>query len=214
MRLALVTQLIEWVRPFFATFGYAIVAAATFFESSAFTGLVVPGDVMLALGGVYAAQGVLDLRLVLGFGIVFGIFGESVGYLVGRRYGDGLLRRLPILRRFGSRIDEAERSIEAHAGKTIVLGRFVTGAASFVPFAAGASRVRPRRFFAFMIPTIVVWATAIALVGYLVGDNVERIDRILSGVGWFVLALAVLGVGIWWWRRRRRAEAGGATAPD
>lgn len=202
------TELIEWVRPLFTTLGYVIVSAATFFESSAFTGLVVPGDVIIALGGVYAAQGELELWLVLVCAITFGILGEASGYLLGRRYGDGLLRRLPFLRRFGSRIDEAEHSIEAHAGKTIFLGRFVTGAASFVPFAAGASGVRPKRFFLFMVPTIAVWATAITLVGYLVGDNVEAIDRILSSVGGFLLAALVLLIGVWLWRHRDRSEDG------
>ena len=41
VKLALVSELVEWVRPFFATFGYSIVSAAVFFESAAFTGLVV-----------------------------------------------------------------------------------------------------------------------------------------------------------------------------
>lgn len=203
MYLALVTELIDWVRPFFGTFGYVIVSAAMFFESAAFTGLVVPGDVILAVGGVYAGQGELALAGVIATGAFFGILGETTGYLLGRRYGDSWLRNAPILGRFQKRIDQAEKSIETNAGKTIVVGRFVTGAAGFIPFIAGASRVPPRRFFLYTIPTIVVWSTAVTLLGYFVGNHVETIDRILSSIGWAGLGVVVLLVGFWVWRHHR-----------
>src|ERR687895_351726 len=100
MKLAFVAELVEWVRPFFSTFGYVIVSVAMFFESAALTGIVVPGDVILALGGVYAGQGDLAVAGVIACGAAFGTIGETVGYVLGRRYGDGVLRKLPLLRRF------------------------------------------------------------------------------------------------------------------
>jgi membrane-associated protein len=206
MKLGLVTELIDWVRPFFASFGYVIVSVATFFESAALTGLVVPGDIILALGGVYAGQGDLAVGGVIACGAVFGLLGECTGYLLGRRYGNDLIRGLPVLRRFQSKIEEAERSIAANAGKAIVVGRFLTGAAGLVPFTAGASGVRPGRFLAFTIPTIIVWSTAITLVGLFVGNNVSRIDRILSSFGWIGLTVVALVVGLWLWRHRRPAS--------
>jgi membrane-associated protein len=206
VKLALVTQLLEWLRPFFDTFGYVIVSAAMFFESAAFTGIFVPGDVILAIGGVYAAEGGLSLTAVIACGAVFGVLGTSAGYLLGRRYGNALLRRAPFLRRFEHRLIQVQASVAEHAGKTIVLGRFVTGAAVFVPFVAGSSGVRPRTFFAYAIPTMVVWATGLALLGYLVGNNVGTIDRIISRIGLAGLGVAVLLVGFWIWRHRRAPE--------
>ena len=205
MRLALVSQLLEWLRPFFETFGYVIVAIAMFFESAAFTGILVPGDVILALGGVYAGQGELSLAGVIACGALSGVLGTSVGYLLGRRYGDALLRRAPLLRRFEDRLTQAQASIAANAGKTIVLGRFVTGAAVFVPFVAGSSGVRPRTFFAYAVPTMMVWAAGLSLLGFFVGNNVGTIDKIISRVGIAGLAVAVLVVGLWIWRHRRAA---------
>jgi membrane protein DedA with SNARE-associated domain len=183
-----------------------IVSVAMFFESAAFTGIFVPGDVILAIGGVYAGQGELSLAGVIACGAVFGVLGTSVGYLLGRRYGDGLLRRAPILRRFQDRLTQAQSSIAANAGKTIVLGRFVTGAAVFVPFVAGSSGVRPLKFFAYAVPTMVLWATGLALLGYVVGNNVETIDRIITRIGLGGLALAALLIGFWIWRHRRAAD--------
>jgi membrane-associated protein len=203
---ALVTQLVEWLQPFFASFGYVIVSVAMFLESAAFTGILVPGDVILAIGGVYAGRGELALPGVIACGALFGILGSTAGYVLGRRYGDSILRRAPILRRFESRIEEAQASIAANAGKTIVVGRFVTGAAVFVPFVAGASGVGARTFFTYAIPTMAVWTTGLALLGFVVGNNIGTIDRILSRIGLAGLALGILVIGIWIWRRRRAHE--------
>jgi membrane-associated protein len=174
-----------------------------FFESAAFTGILVPGDVILAIGGVYAGSGELSLSGVIACGATFGVLGATAGYVVGRRYGASILRRAPILRRFEDRLAQAQASIAANAGKTIVLGRFVTGAAVFVPFVAGASGVRARTFFLYAIPTMVAWVSALTLLGFIVGNNVETIDRILSSVGLAGVGLGLLLLGIWIWRRRR-----------
>jgi membrane-associated protein len=98
---------------------------------------------------------------------------------------------------------QAQSSIAANPGKTIVLGRFITGAAVFVPFVAGASGIRARTFFAYAVPTMFVWVTGLALVGFFVGNNIETIDRVLSRIGLAGLGLGVLVVGFWIWRQRR-----------
>jgi membrane-associated protein len=203
VKLALVTQLLDWLRPFFTSYGYVIVSVAMFFESAAFTGILVPGDVILAIGGVYAGRGELALLGVIACGALFGVLGTSTGYLLGRRYGASVLRRAPILRRFEDRVVQAQASIAANAGKTIVLGRFITGAAVFVPFVAGASGIRARTFFSYAVPTMFVWTTGLALLGFFVGNNVETIDRVLSRIGLAGLGLGVLVVGFWIWRHRR-----------
>ena len=73
--------------------------------------------------------------------------------------------------------------VKLPAGKTIVVGRFATGAAGTVPFAAGVAQIPFGRFLLYAIPTIAVWATALVLLGALVGDNVETIDRIVDRFG-------------------------------
>ncbi|HZN43499.1 MAG TPA: hypothetical protein VFC08_07205, partial [Actinomycetota bacterium] len=75
--LGLVTELVDWLQPFFSTFGYLIVPLAMFLESAALTGVVVPGDVIMAIGGVYAAQGDLALPIVICLGWFGAILGET-----------------------------------------------------------------------------------------------------------------------------------------
>jgi membrane-associated protein len=207
-QLALVVQIVEWLRPAFETFGYAIVSAGVFLESAALIGLIAPGDIILAVGGAYAAEGTLSLPIVLACAVCFGWLGETTGYLIGRRYGDALVRRAPLLRRFEGRIDRARDALRRNGGKAIVIGRFATGLGSTLPFAAGVSKVEPKTFFAFTLPTVAVWASAIVMIGYLAGGNLDRIDRILSAIGWGGVALIVLALGTVWLLRKRRQGRG------
>ena len=84
---AIVTEIVEWLRPAFTTVGYAIVPAAMFLESAAFLGVLIPGDVILAVAGVYAARGEMSVPIVVVLGIVGALAGEMAGFLMGRRYG-------------------------------------------------------------------------------------------------------------------------------
>ncbi|MGE5227074.1 MAG: DedA family protein [Planctomycetaceae bacterium] len=202
--LALIEQLVQWVGPVFTTIGYLLVPVAVFLETSALIGLLVPGDVILALGGVYCARGDLAVPVLLPLAIVAAWAGQTTGFFLGRRYGEGLVRRLPLVNRVERHLDEAEVFLQRHGGKALVLGRFATGVAAFIPFAAGMARVAPRRFLAFMIPTTIVWASLIFSVGYFLGTNLPRVDRVLSRIGWGALAIVVAGVGVAVVVRRRR----------
>jgi undecaprenyl-diphosphatase len=204
LQLALVVQLVDRLRPAFETFGYLIVSAGVFLESAILVGLIAPGDVILAIGGAYAANGTLSLPIVLACAIGFGWMGETTGYLIGRRYGDSLVHRAPLLRRFEDRVERARDALRRNGGKAIMIGRFATGLGSTLPFAAGVSKVEPKTFFLFTLPTVAVWASAIVMLGYLAGDNLERIDRILSAVGWGGVAVVALGLATLWLVRRRR----------
>lgn len=199
---AFVSEVIDWLRPAYTAAGYAIVPAAMFLESALLLGVVVPGDLILAMAGVYASRGELSLPVVIVLAALATTAGEVTGYWLGRRYGRPLIDRVPFADRFGRRIDQASDAIRRNAGKTIVVGRFATGAAGTVPFAAGVARIPFGTFLVYAVPTIAVWATALVLLGSLIGDNVELIDSIVSSFGWVVLAAIVLAIaGRLIWRR-------------
>ena len=204
---ALVTEIVDWLRPAFATAGYVIVPVAMFLESAALLGVLVPGDVILAVAGVYAARGEMAVPAVIALGALGAIAGEITGYWIGRRYGRPLVDRLPFADRFEKRLDRASASMRRNAGKAIVVGRFATGVAGTVPFAAGTSDVPFRTFVLFTVPSIVVWATAVVLLGAVIGNNIDLIDRILSTFGFAILGAIVIGfTARWLWRRHRRAR--------
>jgi undecaprenyl-diphosphatase len=208
--LGLVEQLVHWAGPLFRAAGYPIVFVGVFLESSALVGLIAPGEAILALGGVYAARQDLSIGWVIAIAIAAGWSGQIAGYWLGRRYGRVIVRKIPLVRRLEPTLDDAKELIHRRGGLAIVFGRFATGIGAVMPFASGTAELPFGTFLPYMLPTVAVWATAIALVGFFLGDHLEAVDRVLSGIGWVGLAIVVLlVVGIWLWRRRRRRKEDG-----
>src|SRR5918995_1445307 len=68
---------------------YLLTGLFTKLETSALVGLVVPGDAVVLLAGTTATSPARFLSLV-GVAVAGSLAGESVGYLIGRRFGDRL----------------------------------------------------------------------------------------------------------------------------
>ena len=206
--LAVVKQIIRWAGPLFTSAGYPIIAGAVLLERSIFLGLIIPGDIILALGGVYAGRKDLNLAAVIVIGTFAAIMGESIGYWLGRRYGRSLIKKLPLVGRLDKQFESAERYFRKRGGLTVAIGRYATAAGAFVPFVAGMSEMPYQTFLAYDVPAIAVWATGITLVGYYFGRNLDTVERILSRFGYAMLAvLILLIIGQILWKRLRKKPA-------
>ncbi len=204
--LSLVERIVHWVEPAYLVAGYAIVAVGVLLERSVFVGLIVPGDVILALGGVYAAQGELNLVLVIVIGTLAAVAGESIGYWLGRKVGIRMIRKLPLINRLGKRFQEGQDYYHKRGGWTVAIGRYATAAGAFIPFTAGMGRMAYGRFLLFDVPAIVVWATGITVFGYVFGDHLGFVDKVLSRFGYAVLGLLVAYLLTRWLFKRARTR--------
>jgi len=196
MTAAIVKTVIDWFGPLYAgVLGYALIAAIVFLDRGAFTGVVIPGDLFLALGGIYAARGDLALPVVIVVGLVAGLAGETMSYWLGRSYGVRIIRHLPLANRFEKHLDSARDYFKRHGGKTVFIGRYVSVAGTFMPFAAGMSEMAFPRFLLFDALAIAAWAAGVATLGYVLNSQIELVDKIISDFGWLVLAAVVLFFG-------------------
>jgi membrane protein DedA with SNARE-associated domain len=203
--LGLIHEIVRWVGPLFAGWwGYLIVAVGVLLERSILLGLIVPGDVIIALGGVYAARGELNVVAVIAIAFLAAVIGESTGFWLGRRYGMRLVRRLPLLNRFEPKLEEVQEYFGRHGGKTVAIGRYATAAGAMIPFVAGMAGMKYRRFLLFDVPAVLLWAIGITMIGYVFGRNLDVVETILSRFGWGILALLVLFIaGRILWKRFR-----------
>jgi membrane protein DedA with SNARE-associated domain len=210
--LGLIHEIVRWVGPLFAGWwGYLIVAVGVLLERSILLGLIVPGDVIIALGGVYAARGELNVVAVIAIAFLAAVTGESTGFWLGHRYGMRLVRRLPLLNRFEDKLEEVQEYFGRHGGKTVAIGRYATAAGAMIPFVAGMAGMKYRRFLLFDVPAVLLWAIGITMIGYVFGRNLDVVETILSRFGWGILALLLLFIGgriVW---KRFRAKKDGRT---
>lgn len=86
-------------------------------EASTPLGIVVPGELAVILGGVLAQLGRLPLWAVVVAGAAEAVVGDSAGYAVGRRLGDGLLARLPRAFVLPGRVERAKSLVRRLGGR-------------------------------------------------------------------------------------------------
>ena len=183
---------------------YGLVGALAFLETGAFVGLVAPGETAVVLGGVVAAQGDVELPLMLGIVWAAAALGDIASFLLGRRLGRPfLVARGP---RFGvtaPRLERVDTFFSRHGAKTIVVGRFVGIVRAVTPFLAGSSGLSLREFVPWSLLGTGLWASAFTLAGYAFSSSFgTAADALTKGA----LGLAVLAAAALAWRAHRQAR--------
>jgi undecaprenyl-diphosphatase len=171
-------------------------------------GVPLPGETALITASILAAHGHVELPLVIAFAAAASVVGDNAGYLFGRHYGRRLLEhhRLPFEEHRRKAIAKGDEFFAAHGGKAVALGRFVTGVRVVVALLAGVNRLPWRVFALWNVVGAVLWATAVGVLAYYVGEAIE--DDLLIGGG-IVAAIVVLVVGAHVYAHRRRRRAAG-----
>jgi membrane protein DedA with SNARE-associated domain/membrane-associated phospholipid phosphatase len=177
----------------------AIVFLIPALEASIFLGFLFPGEIAVLFGGVLAYQGRISLPEAMAAAVLGAVIGDSIGYLVGRRWGSGLLHgtigRLPVLRHHLDRhLDAAQAYVRRRKGRAVFFGRFTAALRVLVPGLAGMSEVHYGTFFAYNVAGAVVWGLGFVLLGYAGGASYHRVARIASRAGLVLLSLVVLGL--------------------
>lgn len=185
-------------------------------EASTFLGLVVPGEVAVLVGGVVAHGGGLPLWTVIVAAIAGAVTGDQIGYLVGRRFGPDLIARLPARAQRSGEVDRALDVLRRRGAPAVALGRWVAALRALVPGLAGMSGMRRLPFTVANVLGGALWASAVAVLGYLAGASYRALEQRLGLGSEIALGVFVLLALVVWWRvRRRRATAPAAgSGPD
>lgn len=200
------TRLDQWV----GDWGYWVVLLMTFLETSAFVGLIVPGEVTLLIAGWFASRGILQMPWLLAAAWLGAILGDSAGYAIGRYGGVRFLRRFGRYFFFRERyLETSYRYFRDHGGKTVIFGRFVGIIRAFGPVVAGISRMPYGRFLAYDIVGAVLSSTLVLSLGYFFGESYKVISRWLGWGGVVIFTVIVAAVIVVKVIRKRRRQARG-----
>lgn len=171
--------------------GYWVVFGAMLLENA---GLPLPGETVTLLGGYAAGSGHLDVFGVMAAAAGGAILGDNLGYWVGRRAGWGLVLRVGrLLRRSPEQMESLRTSFLRHAGKSVLIGRFVAVLRVLAGPLAGAVHMPYRRFVLFNCLGAVLWAGTMVSLAWLGGRWIP-FERMVGGVVQFGLGALVLVV--------------------
>lgn len=162
----------NWVFDHYNDSIYVVLFVVIFIE----TGLIImpflPGDSLLFMAGMFAANGKLDLAFILGSLSFAAILGDNVNYWIGRKLGLGVfewkIKGRQLVKQ--SYLTKTEEFFEKRGVAAIIMARFVPIVRTFTPFAAGIGKMKYRTFLMYDIIGGVLWITSMTIAGYFLGE--------------------------------------------
>ncbi len=163
--------------------GYLGLFGIVFAETGLLVGFFLPGDSLLFTAGILAAEGYLDISLLLIVLAGAAIIGDSTGYAIGKKFGPKIFAKDQSVLFNRKHLERAEKFFEKHGPKTIIIARFVPVVRTFVPTLAGVGKMSYYKFLTYNIVGGLFWVGSITMLGYYLGLKVENIEKfIIPGI--------------------------------
>jgi len=201
------------VRGIIAWGGYVGLTTIIFAETGLLIGFFLPGDSLIVTAGLLAATtGAFNVWLLGLLLTVASIFGNTVGYAIGRTTGRKLFTREDSLLFNKKHLYRAHEFYERHGGKTIIIARFMPIVRTFVPVVAGMGQMEYRRYTIYNVIGGIGWIWSMLFIGYFLGSYIPGVDQHIEQVILIVVFVSLLPGIISWLRARRSAKQTGATS--
>jgi membrane protein DedA with SNARE-associated domain len=144
-------------------YGYAIILLGSMLE----------GQPVMLFGGFAAHRGHLQLvPWVILAGAVGNFLSMQAWFLAGRRFGRHMVERRP---HWSARIDKVQAWLERYEATLVIAVRFLVGFGSVGGVAIGMSHLGTPRFTLLNALGALLWATALAVAGYLLGEMIAQL---------------------------------------
>lgn len=140
----------------------------------------------------------LNFFLIILFATIGAIIGALVNYYLsislGRaiiyRFADSRLGKLCLLS--SEKIQQAEDYFNRKGSIATFVGRLIPGIRQLISIPAGLARMPLLPFIGFTALGAGIWNTVLAIIGYIVGDNMDLINKYSHEMGYIILALLAL----------------------
>jgi membrane protein DedA with SNARE-associated domain len=179
---------------------------------------VVPGELAMIAGAVYAGSGELNIVAVGVTAVIASFAGSAIGYVIGRLGGRALVTRFGkyvLIREH--HLGRAERTVDRFGWLIIVAARFIIGLRELSGIIAGTVRMNPVVYLISSAAGAAAWVATWVSLGYLAGGHIGTIYADLTRYAVYAAiaaAVVIVALGAYHLRKRRRARAAAEPAAD
>ncbi len=203
---AILEPLIHWVTQTIGAYGVPAVFVLMLLESM---GILIPSEAISPFAGYLVSEGRMTLLAAVTAGVLGNLVGSWVAYFIGLWGGRELWFRYG--KYVGVRahhLDIAEKWFDKYGELTVFVSRCLPVVRTFISFPAGTARMNFAKFSVYTFLGFIPWVFALTYLGYVLGENWERIGDFLHYLDYAVAVAFMVGVAylLWrWWRSRTAA---------
>lgn len=178
--------------------------AILFIECGLLIGVVLPGDSLLFIVGIFLASGFIDVPLPIALLVLTlsAIAGNLAGYWVGEKVGPSLFKRADSKIFKQEYVTKTSEFFEKYGARAIVLARFVPIVRSIITAMAGISKMDFKRYATYSTIGGIAWIVSMTLAGYFLG-NITFIKENIDLVTIAIVGISVIPVAIEFIRHKR-----------
>ncbi len=160
--------------------GYLGIFIGMFIES---TIIPLPSELVMIPAGIACAKNMLNIYLVIFFGIFGNVAGAVFSYYLASSIGRSFLFKCGKYFLFKpATIIKMEDFFKKHGSVSIFFGRLIPGFRHFISLPAGIARMNMKLFFIYTLAGSSIWTIFLTLLGYFIGENQDLIHRYLREI--------------------------------
>jgi len=195
----------DWIVGYMGSAGY-IGLFALMFGENVFP--PIPSELVMPLGGFLAAQGKLNIIMVVVAGTAGSVLGALMWYYIGKLIGEERLRGFA--RKHGRWLTLSPKEVDAsiawfdrHGWKAVLVGRMIPGVRTLISVPAGIADMPMTPFLLYTTLGSAIWTAFLAAAGYLLQSQYDKVagwvnpvsTAILVGaLGWYLFRV-IRGTG-------------------
>jgi membrane protein DedA with SNARE-associated domain len=176
-------------------------------------GIPLPGETITIVGGFLAGSGELNYWIVLASAIAGAIFGDNLGYWIGRLGGWQFLLQLGRFFKIKEQqLEKARQQFSQNAPRAVFFGRFVALLRIFAGPMAGIAQMPYSQFLLCNFGGAALWASIMVTLSFFLGRLIP-LHQLVRGIAQFgILALLIVVswtlVPLWYESRKLKRQVG------
>ena len=197
---AILQPLIDFVTATIGDYGLFAVFGLMLLESM---GILIPSEAISPFAGYLVSQERMSMFGATAAGVLGNLVGSWIAYFIGLWGGRELWVRYG--RFVGVRehhLIMAEKWFDKYGEFTVFISRCLPGIRTFISFPAGTARMNFAKFTFYTFLGCVPWVFALTYLGYLLGENWDRVGSYLHYLD-YAIALGVLAGAVYLFYRWR-----------
>ena len=169
--------------------------------------LPVPSELVMPFAGFLIASGEMNFWMIIIFATLGSLVGSLISYYLGKYGGNKLVLK------YGNyfllneeHLKKTEKWFSKKGELTIFIGRFIPIVRHIISIPAGIGKMNLKKFMIYTLIGAGIWNAFLTYIGFILGNNWERIQEYSDYVSFGVLGILVILMGYFVYRQIKKKK--------
>ena len=171
-----------------------------------------PSELVMPFAGFLVAEGKMNFIFVAFFSVIGSITGSLISYYVGKFGGNKVVLKYgKYLLLSEEDLFNTESLFKLKGERIVFVSRFIPVVRHLISIPAGIGKMDIKRFILYTVIGAGCWNSILTYLGYVLGENWEKVKQYSEYISVPVLILLILGLVYFVWRHIKKVRVSSAS---